>query len=247
MKTLLSGLKRWSIGADNVIAGQIGRRLGRGGRRGKRRARLGLECLETRDLMSGMAVTPPVSGVPAPPGSGGTAILLPPASLTATAVAPTEITLAWNDQVRNANESTVFEVNGSTLTTLTELTGDPHSYTVAGLTPDSAYEFMVSINGPTYRSGSSFVVNAQQSNAASTTTFTGAPTVSAVGVATSEINLTWGSELGATGYTVEIEEGRAWVPLQNLGSGATYSFATGLNAGTAYDFRVGASYPSGID
>ena len=155
MKSLSIALERLSFNLHQAKKGLITPTTrSRAATRRATRARLGLECLETRDLMSGMTLANPVSGPTPAPSFQGTPILLPPASLAATPESPTEINLVWNDEVDSAN--------GPTLTTVYEQSGtggwamiasmhyDPKLYAVTGLNPDSTYDFYVNIAGTTF-------------------------------------------------------------------------------------------------
>lgn len=155
MKSLSIVLERLSFNLHQAKKGLITPTTrSRAATRRATRARLGLECLETRDLMSGMTLANPVSGPTPAPSFQGTPILLPPASLAATPESPKEINLVWNDEVDSAN--------GPTLTTVYEQSGtggwamiasmpyDPKLYAVTGLNPDSTYDFYVNIAGTTF-------------------------------------------------------------------------------------------------
>ena len=107
---------------------------------------------------------------------------------------------------------------------------------VTGLHADTTYQFKV---GATNASGTTW------SSVMSVLTFPAAPSVSAAELNTSMISLTWTSEPGAALYSIEVEENGDWVSLQHLGSSHTAYTVYGLSAGTAYNFRVGASDASG--
>ena len=195
MKTLLNGMKRWSPGADNPIAGRIDAATrSRRTVREAPRARLGLECLETRDLMSGLAATPLVSGAAPAPSSPGT----PPAvSLTATAVSPTEINLVWLDDITGTSGFSVYELTGGQWKGIIHQGGDAESYTVSGLSPDSAYDFYVAIASAP--DGDTGKINFQDSNMASATTFlplAGSPSLSVTAASSTKVNLAWTSVSG---------------------------------------------------
>ncbi len=160
------------------------------------RARLGLESLETRDLMSGMTLANPVSNVtPAP--DTNTPLLLPPAGLTATPVSPTAVSLAWQDRVGDAQQAFVFEQSASgKWSTIATLNGDPEAYTVTGLNPDSTNSFYVSIYGVelTIYSSGFYYINSTSSNVATATTFLpleGSPTLTAAAASSTAVNLAW--------------------------------------------------------
>jgi hypothetical protein len=65
-----------------------------------------------------------------------------------------------------------------------------------------------------------------------------APTLSATAASSSQVNLSWNSVSGANGYYVNEWNGSSWVQIGNV-TGTSFS-ATGLSAGTAYSFEVGA-------
>ncbi len=67
-----------------------------------------------------------------------------------------------------------------------------------------------------------------------------APVFSATALSSSQVNLTWSSVSGASGYVVDVWFAGAWQRIGTLGSSATGGTVSGLNAGTTYYFDVGA-------
>jgi hypothetical protein len=72
-----------------------------------------------------------------------------------------------------------------------------------------------------------------------------APTFTAAAASSSQVNLSWNSVSGATGYKVDEWNGSSWVQLASLGGSATTDSITGLHAGTTYYFDVAAVNSSG--
>ena len=245
MKSLPNALERLSFSMHHAVKGRItATTQPRLTARRATRARLGLQCLETRDLMSGMTLTTSFSNAtPAYNAPPGPPVILPPASLVATAVSPTVINLAWNDQVDDAIATTVFENNGTGWSTLTGLSGDPKAYTVTGLNPDSAYDFYVTILSEAhyipidgYGLTTSNVVATRPP---------AAPVFSLSAASAGQVNVSWNTVAGATGYLVDEMVDGAWVQVGDLSATSDSMSVIGLMPHTSYEFRVAAVNPAG--
>lgn len=154
-------------------------------------------------------------------------------TLTAIAVSGSEIDLAWNS-VSGAAGYAIDVWNGVSWTQVAELSGGSAGYAVIGLNGATTYIFEV---GAYNASGQS--MSAQRS----ATTFASppdVPTFTATPVSTSEIDLSWTSVSGATGYVIEQWNGSSWTQIANLGGSNTAYAVTGLDANTTYYFEVGA-------
>ncbi len=245
MKSLSSALERLSFNMHQALKGRITPPTRP--RRRTTRARLGLESLESRDLMSGMTLASPVSNATLSPNTQGTPIFLPPASLVATAVSPTEINLVWNDEVSPAENSIVMEENGTNWSTLAQLAFDPHAYTVSGLNPDTTYSFYVFIAGPTTFSynGGPYLINNTTSNVAAATTFfplQGSPTLTASAASPTAVKLTWTPVSGAQQYTVSWGQYPYGQVQSTIVSQSTLQWqVSGLSPFTSYNFQVTAN------
>ncbi len=248
MKSLSIALERLSFNLHQAKKGLITPTTrSRAATRRATRARLGLECLETRDLMSGMTLANPVSGATPAPNSQNPPLLLPPASLAATPVSPTQVDLAWQDIVGSAQQAFVYEQTGSgKWSTLATLNGDPKSYTVTGLNPDSAYNFYIYTYGTalTIFSGGFYYINSTSSNVASATTFLplqGSPTLTATAASSTAVNLTWTPVSGVQQYTASWSQNPGGQVQSTLLSQSTLQWqVTGLSPYTSYNFQVTA-------
>lgn len=71
--------------------------------------------------------------------------------------------------------------------------------------------------------------------------------LTASAVTTSQINLSWASSTGATGYTVQrsTNNGSTWTSVITTAAGTTTYQDTGLTAGTTYEYRVQANGGNG--
>ena len=72
-----------------------------------------------------------------------------------------------------------------------------------------------------------------------------APSLTATAVSASQIDLSWHSVSGASGYLVDEWVNGAWKQIGSLGSGSTGCAVTGLSAGTTYYFDVAAYNAAG--
>ena len=72
-----------------------------------------------------------------------------------------------------------------------------------------------------------------------------APVLRATAVSGTQVNLSWNSVSGASGYLVDVWLNGSWMQLGSVGSGATGCSVTGLSPGTTYYFDVGAYNAAG--
>jgi hypothetical protein len=167
------------------------------------------------------------------------AIPAAPTDLTATAIASDQVHLTWSD---NANNETAYvlehSVDGLLWPTIAVLPTDSTSYTDYGLIAATAYLYRVrALNGLT---------PSADSNLASTATPAPAPDapsgLTAIAVGSHQINLSWNDNSAAeTGYAVESSlNGTSWTTIAQLPSGSASYASIGLQAATAYYFRVRA-------
>ncbi len=160
------------------------------------------------------------------------AIPAAPTGLTSTGKTDTTVSLSWN-AVGGATGYNVY--NGGTKLTSTPLTGT--TYTVTGLTQNTAYTFTIK------------AVNTAGESAASsgltvTTNMTipAAPTgITLTGKTDTTVSLSWNAVGGASGYNVY--NGGTKLTATPL-TGTTYT-ATGLTQNTAYTFTVKAVNAAG--
>lgn len=175
--------------------------------------------------------------------SGATITLSAPSSLTAKAVASTQVSLSWSNSNASGVTANVVQRSGnggSTWTTVANVSAAAASYTDSTASAGATYSYRV------YATNGS--VNSSNSNVATVTTIPAAPqNVSAAAAASaSQINLTWNNVTGATGFRVDRSlDGATWSTLATLGSGVTTYANTGLSATTTYYYRVLATNGSG--
>ena len=174
-----------------------------------------------------------------------TAPPMAPTGLGATAVASTEIDLAWTD---NASNETGFKIerspDGSTWSPLTTLGANVTSYNDTSLTASTTHYYRV------YATNSGG--DSSYSNTANATTPPPAPNaptgLNVTPVSGSEIDLSWtDTSNNETGFKIERSpDGSAWTQIATVGANIQTYQNTGLSAGTTYYYRVKA-YNAGGD
>jgi Calpain family cysteine protease/Fibronectin type III domain len=178
----------------------------------QRKAAFTFEQLEPRAMMSASHLVAPV--------------------LSATPISGSQINLAWN-RVAGASGYLVDELVHGSWKQIANLSSGSSSYRVGGLQSGMMYEFEVGAHNASSNVWSN-------STAATTLSRPAAPSLSSNAVSSTEIDLSWNSASGATGYLVNEWNGKSWVGIANLGGGATTYSVTGLNANTTYCFDVAA-------
>ncbi|HEX2784516.1 MAG TPA: DUF4038 domain-containing protein [Ilumatobacteraceae bacterium] len=162
-----------------------------------------------------------------------------PTNLTATAVSPTQINLAWTASADDAGVVGYQIYRDGTQVATTSAT----SYQSTGLSAGTTYSYQVAA----YDAAGN--VSARSNSAGATTTAspdTTAPAVptglTATAASTSQINLSWSAStdnVGVTGYKV-FRGGT------QIATSTTTSFQdTGLTSGTAYSYTIAASDAAG--
>ncbi len=157
-------------------------------------------------------------------------------SLTAIAVSSTQVNLSWNGVPGGATGFLVLEQISGGYSVVTTLGSGATSYSVSGLTPGTSYEFEVAACNA---SGESI------SNAAKTITLPIAPTISATPVSSSQVNLSWNSITGATGYLINEWRSGNLQQIINVAAPSSGYSVTGLFADTTYTFQVESYNASG--
>ncbi len=127
------------------------------------------------------------------------------------------------------------KINGA-WSQIASLDSDVTSDAVTGLSPNSTYHLKV---GASNSAGTSWA------NHQHATTFPATPSFTSTVASDTEVDVVWGSVSGASGYVVDEMINGDWQKIGKFGSHTTSDAVTGLAPGTAYDFRVGASYPAG--
>ncbi len=156
-------------------------------------------------------------------------------SFTATAVSSSQVNLSWNSVV-GASGYLVDEWIDGAWQQIGDLNGDSTGWAIPNLKGATTYFFQVAA----YNSS-----GASWANYTSVLTFPDAPSFTATAVSSSQVNLSWNSVAGASGYLVDEWNNGAWQPIADLTSDSTGWAVGGLNAATTYDFTVAARNSAG--
>jgi hypothetical protein len=158
----------------------------------------------------------------------------PPAapSLRATALSGTQIELSWKT-VSRASGYVVEQWIDSDWSQIGSFGSRVTSDTVSGLSPGVTYTFRV---GASNSAGTSW----SKSRNIAALSPPAAPSFTATPVSDTQINLSWHTVSGASGYLVEEWINNAWSQIGSFGNGATADAVSGLSPATTYSFKVGA-------
>jgi alpha-tubulin suppressor-like RCC1 family protein len=209
-------------------------------------------------VIGGFAASHPyisVSNGLAPSGAAPTAAPSAPSGLSAFAVAPSSVTLRWQDKAANEKNYLVYRYNGSGWgTPIATLGGDATGYTDNGLQPSSTYYYLVC----TQNSVGSGCPAGFATVTTPSTIPAGAPTapngLAAVAVSSSAITVNWVDKASnEANYLVYRYNGSGWgSPIATLGANVTNYSDTGLQPSTTYNYWVcaqnsaGSGCPSGF-
>ena len=161
-------------------------------------------------------------------------------SLTATVVSGSQINLAWNG-VSGACGYLVDEwVNGA-WSQIGSYGSGVTGCSVAGLSPNTTYYFDVAA----YNSAGTSWANYQSATTSANLSPPAAPSFTATAASGTQINLSWNTVSGASGYLVDEWINGAWPQIGSYGSGTTGCSVTGLSPGTTYYFDVAAYNSAG--
>jgi hypothetical protein len=159
--------------------------------------------------------------------------------LTAKAVSFTEIDLSWF-RVSGASGYLVDEQIGGAWSQIGSFDSTVASDAVTGLSPGTAYSFKVAAfnsAGTTWSSPKSATTPKPQPPSA--------PMLTATSVSSTQINLSWRSVSGASGYLVDQQINGAWSQIGSFDGTVTSDAVTGLSPSTTYNFKVGAFNSAG--
>ena len=151
--------------------------------------------------------------------------------LKASSATTSSITLTWN-KVTNAASYQVDIYKNGTWTKLTDTTGT--SYTATGLSAGMSYQFRVrAVKNGKYSESTTLTASTNAAAVPKPDAVTGFKASSAT---TNSITLTWNKATNADSYQIDIYKNGAWSTLTKT-AGTSYT-ATGLSAGTSYQFRI---------
>ena len=157
-------------------------------------------------------------------------------SISLFTMSTTQIAVNWNAEAGVSN----YEVEETWIggwMGVAAVSGSTTSRVFSGLTPGTPYEFdLIATNA----SGSTWATSA-----AIAYTLPVAPTVTATPVSESQVNLSWNSVAGATGYSVQWWSSTNPTVATTVGSTATSYSVTGLSPDMTYTFKVVAFDPGG--
>ncbi|QOV88077.1 fibronectin type III domain-containing protein [Humisphaera borealis] len=158
-----------------------------------------------------------------------------PSGLTVTQISTSQLNLSWTNHAAAADHVTIERsTNGTTWTTVANLTPSTATYNNTGLSEGTAYYFRVKAVG---------VHSSAYSNVGNGTTNPLAPSnLAATAVSPTRIDLSWtDNTTGETSYLVQrASGGGAFVTVATLDANVTTYADTGRTEGVSYSYRVKA-------
>jgi titin len=185
-----------------------------------------------RALNAGGASAPSVS-------SGAYTIPVAP-NLVGSVASDTQVNVNWTNVAGETNYVLQRSDNGTDgWTTIASPLANVITFSNTGLTADTSYFYRVIAHNATGDSAASVTFTAH--------TLLPAPTgLTATGISTSEIDLSWTDSNNETGYRIERSLNETtWATLATVGADVTSYANTGLTGGTRYIYRVRAINPGG--
>ena len=174
-------------------------------------------------------------------GGGWSVVMAPTApSFTAAAVSSSQINLAWSG-VSGATGYLVDAWVDGQWKQIGRFASGIASDAVTGLNAGTTYYFDVAA----YNSVGTTWANYRSATTRATLVPPAAPSLTATAVSASQINLTWTTASGATGYLVDEWVNGQWKQIGSVANGITSDAVTGLSAGTTYYFEVAATNSAG--
>jgi len=155
--------------------------------------------------------------------------------LRATAVSGTQVNLSWNSVSGASGYLVDVWLNGSWMQ-LGSVGSGATGCSVTGLSPGTTYYFDVGA----YNAAGTSWANYRSVTTIASLAPPAAPSFKATAASSTQINVSWNSVSGASGYLVDEWINGAWSQVGSYGSGATGCSVTGLSANTTYYFDVAA-------
>lgn len=165
-----------------------------------------------------------------------------PGSLTATAITGSSATLSWGAIAGTTSYIIQYKLNSSTTwTTLNPVTTT--SYTLSGLSANTAYNWKVKTDCSNYSAASNFTTT--NTSGGGSTTCAAPSGLTNTNQTSNSITVQWLAVPGASSYTVQYKLGSAtsWITAGNTSSLA-YGLSA-LNPGTVYNWRVKSNCSTG--
>ncbi|HEY7090473.1 MAG TPA: fibronectin type III domain-containing protein [Tepidisphaeraceae bacterium] len=175
-------------------------------------------------------------GGPSAPSSAVTGTTIPPApaTITATAISPTQIKATWTNVPGETGYSVERSSNGTDWSQIASTGANIATYTDFLLDADTVYYYRAK--------GSNAAGTGEASASANTRTLLDPPqNVTATVFSTTQIDLTWDDWSSETAYKVEKLVGTTWTQVGDiLAADTTSKSVTGLTPGGTYSLRVRA-------
>ncbi len=174
-----------------------------------------------------------------------------PTNLTATATSSSQINLAWTNNAVNpaaTNIAIYKSTDGINFSWSYTVSPTASSFSATGLSASTTYYFRIRAYNSNGTSGYTNTSSASSSSSTAATSAPPAPSgLTATGVSSSQINLTWtNNATNQNGFTIQRSlDGTTFTTIATVGAGITSYSVTGLSASTTYYFQVNAYNPVG--
>ncbi|MEY2811513.1 MAG: hypothetical protein RI991_508 [Bacteroidota bacterium] len=163
-----------------------------------------------------------------------------PTGLTSSPITATSANISWTAVPNVTSYLVEYKLNSATTWTVVNATQTTTTASLTGLTASTAYDWRVTAN---CSAGSGTSVSSNFT----TLVACGNPTgLTSSGITTNSVNLSWSPVVNATSYSIEyrLNTTTTWTVL-NATQTTTTASLTGLNSGSAYNWRVRANCPAG--
>ncbi|HEX7860840.1 MAG TPA: fibronectin type III domain-containing protein [Verrucomicrobiae bacterium] len=163
-------------------------------------------------------------------------------TLSATIQSATAVNLTWNDVANESGYSIERRTGSGQWAQIATPAANATSYSDSGLTPATTYTYRIRALSAVGNSPFSSEVQARTERLVAPAT----PTLSTTAKSQSSITLAWTDVADETGYKLEVKNSAgAWTELATPNAGVTIYNHTGLQASTAYSYRISASNAAG--